>query len=123
MPSCNQLARTGHLTLGHILSDLGWFFGPVLIGRTAFMPNQRFVVVTKADRDWNSLLLKLVLREVSVISEGGGNGCTAPLLTHTVPPASFWALHNSPIAVCVCERESVSAFCVCECVNGVKKLL
>lgn len=54
-----------------ILSDLGWFLfyfsEPVLIGRTAFMPNQRFIVVTTADTIWHSLLVRLVW-EVSVIS-------------------------------------------------------
>lgn len=60
VPSCSQLALLGQSWPLDILSGLGWFLEPVLIGRTAFMPNQRFIVVTKADRDWYSFLVRLV---------------------------------------------------------------
>lgn len=86
------------------LSDLGQFLEPVLIGRTAFMPNQRFIVVNKADRDL--VHLRLVWERCLFYLKRGGNSCTAPPLTHTVPPASLLALPNTLIATAVC-------VCVC----------
>jgi len=59
VPSCSQLALLGQSWPLDTLLDLGWFLEPFLIGRTAFMPNQRFIVVTEADRDWYSSLVRL----------------------------------------------------------------
>lgn len=115
MPSCSQLALLGQSWPSDTLSDSGMgfiFLAPVLIGRTAFMPDQRFIVVTKAVGDL------VGLREVCSVWGGEGNIAQPHPLAHTVPPASLLALPNTLVAtaawVCVC----VSVRELCEwCIN------
>ena len=119
VPSCSQLALLGQSWPLDTLSDLGWFLEPFLIGRTAFMPNQRFIVVTEADRDWYSSLVRLFWEKCLFYLRRVGNSCTAPPLTHTVPP-SLLALPNTHIAtqLCVCVSEvwvRSSEWCKCVC--------
>lgn len=99
----------GQLSLGHILSDLGWFLEPVLMGRTAFMPNQRFVVVTKAG--CYSSLAELISSALYLKGEGTvAQPHSSPTLYLLFP---FWLYPAPLLRVCVC-------VCIVCCVTGVK---
>ena len=106
MPSFSQLALLGQSWPSDTLSDLGWFLEPVLIGRTAFMPNRRFTVVTKAYGDLYGLLVWLVWETCLLYLKWEGTVAQphpSPILYLLHP---LW-LYTTPLlpqqCVCVCE--------------------
>jgi len=131
VPSCSQLALFGQSWPLDTLSGLGWFvFEPAVIGCTAFMPNQRFIVVTEAEIGtvyWSGW------SERSVYYIWGGERTVAqPYPSPILYLMHLFWLYPAPLLPQCCESECIvccverlvhifwlsrnRSFCVCVCV-------